>query len=348
MPGKNVLLIIVDCLRYDRAEDPKLMPFLSSWGTHFHNHWSTSHCTDPAITHMLFGLHPDELKLYSMMYGDKSYNIAPELQPVTTLARDNDYWTAVLTNLGRWYFRGAHLAVNTRDWPGEKIFMGAYETIQHFPGPWFVVVHTDDAHTRYTGGSYDAACAAVDGYIEDLVKTCVDDNTLCIITSDHGEGLGQRGPDGVAIDQHGYGLWDFLTHVPFITNAERLAGGECALTDPGTIYMLMRDEVICPGDTLCIRSAVFQAGATPKVFHRGVVVQDGGSGYIHYIRATTNEGHEHFIESSGYKATEATWMTLELALAEHCAAHSIEYGELLYQFEAKVVERLKGLGYWPE
>ena len=344
MPGsKNVLLIIVDCLRYDYAEDPKKMPFLASWGTHFHRHWSTSHCTDPAITHMLFGRHPDELKLYSMMYNDKSFNLDPDLHPVMRLARDNEYWTSIITNLGRWYHRGTHMAYNCRGWSSQQIFDKACKTINHFPGRWMLVVHTDAMHTNYEGGSYDEAARITDTHIENLVKTCVGSGTLCIVTSDHGEGLGQAGPDGVAIAQHGYGLWDFLTHVPFITNLEVEDEWTSWCTDPGAIYRLMRDTVLCNEWRLTPGNPIFQAGATPKAFHRGVVDWDR-----HFIRSTTKQGQEYFRLGYGLAETaEDIWAQVELALAEHCASYDIEYGEMA-EYEQVVIDRLKGLGYWPE
>jgi len=345
VPGsKNILLCIIDCLRYDYAEDPEKMPFLASWGTHFHNHFSTSHCTDPAVSHLLFGKHPDELKLYSMMYGDKAYNIDPDVQPIMRFARDNDYWTSIITNLGRWYHRGVLMPYNSRGWSSEQIFKKAYETIHHFADAWLMVVHTDAMHTVYEGGSYDAAAAITDECIEQLVKTCVGANTLCIITSDHGEGLGQAGPDGVPIEQHGYGLWDFITHVPFITNAELVQADPKWVTDPGRIYDLMRDAVLgMNGLHFEPGHEVYQAGATPKVFHRGVV-----DGNRHFIRATTKDGHEyHRVGYYDHETDDEVWVAMELSLAEHCASHSIEYGEMDF-YEQEIVERLKGLGYWPE
>ena len=103
----NVVLVIVDCLRLDRAET---MDFLSTSqkfntaGHWFDNHWATSHCTDPCVTHMLTGKHPDELRLYSMMFNRKEYTI-PEVGSIFNLANRENYTTGFITNLQRWYAR---------------------------------------------------------------------------------------------------------------------------------------------------------------------------------------------------------------------------------------------------
>ena len=122
---KNVLLIIVDCLRYDYVTEER-MPLLTKWGKEhiwFANHWSTSHCTDPAITHMLSGRHPDSLRLYSMMYEHRDYSIPEGVEMLPQTAKKHGYQTAFITNIGRWYKRGVDHFIDCRLWSGQKIFI---------------------------------------------------------------------------------------------------------------------------------------------------------------------------------------------------------------------------------
>lgn len=342
MSKPNILLIIVDCLRYDYVS-PQHMPWLHTWGHEnvwCHNHWSSSHCTDPAITHILTGMHPDAIRLYSMMYGDKNYSISGDVENVFQLAAKNGYFTAFVTNLGRWYKWGVKEYVDCRGWPGKRIFSEGLRIIEHCPVyPFFVAIHTDDCHSNYSGGSYADACRLVDGYIQDIVEK-MGDNTAIIITSDHGEGLGQAGPDGKPILQHGYGLWDFLTKVPFIASPlawKAEPQSIMALTSPFTIYRLLRDIILWDSRVPFLQTQVFQAGATPKVFHRGVVLSDGRQ----FIRATTRDGHERYYVG---KFTENEAIETEEELAMHCARYNIDYGETAA--EQAVLDRLRGLGYF--
>lgn len=335
---KSILLCIIDCLRFDRVCKEK-MPFLTGFAkrnTFFTNYWSSSHCTDPSITHMLTGKHPDELRLYSMMYGSK-WDLPKDVEMISQTALRSGYHTGFITNLGRWYRRGVESFVDCRGWPGKRIFQCAKEQVVATKKPWLLIVHTDDMHTRYTGGSYDAAARAVDNYLRDLFTVVDMENTVVIVTSDHGEGLGQAGPDGKAIDQHGYGLWDFLTHVPLITN---FGEGTQFLVDNQSIYDALYQVVQGGSENLYIvhRDYVFQAGATPKVFHRGVVMVD----QTQFIRETMQNKFRYYCVG---KLTDSDKRHMEKALQRHCKSHDIKY-RMVTDEEFSVFKRLKGLGYW--
>ncbi len=314
------------------------MPFLCEYGekgTVFTNMWSTSHCTDPAITHMLSGLHPDALQLYSMMYEHKDYTIPKEvviMLPQT--AREHGYDTGFITNIGRWYKRGVNKFIDCRRWPGLRIFKTGVTIMKAMRAPWFLIVHTDDCHTNYTGGSYEAACKAVDGYIKMLVNN-VPDDTAVVITADHGEGLGQKG-----IKQHGFGLYDFLTHVPLISKIHTHShDGEHVgeidyLVDPGSLYRMTK--FVITGDLDFADFGlhyVFQAGDTPpNIRHRGVVDKDGNQFIRKSVGATISR--EHFGNIEG----------LEEELAKHCEKFGIDYWQ--DTLDPDVEERLRALGYF--
>jgi len=212
----NILLVVIDCLRYDRVTE-QFMPYLARFGeknTIFTNFWSVSHCTDPAMTSLLSGKWPDELRLYSMMYEHKDYSIPDDVEMLAQIAKNHGYSTGMISNLGRWYTRGVDDYVNSRGWQSQT-FSEAMRMMDDLPEPWFITVHDDSCHSNYRDGSYNAACKAVDSDLlrlfHHISMADKEENTFIFITSDHGEGLGDHG-----IKQHGFGLWPVLTHVPMV------------------------------------------------------------------------------------------------------------------------------------
>jgi arylsulfatase A-like enzyme/Tfp pilus assembly protein PilF len=99
---------------------------------------------------------------------------------------------------------------------------------QHRRGPHFVWIHLYDPHDpyeppppfseKYKDHLYDGEIAyadsAVANWIAYLKKAGVYDNSLIIITGDHGEGLGDHGEE-----THGLFLYDSTLHIPLIMKA---------------------------------------------------------------------------------------------------------------------------------
>ena len=97
------------------------------------------------------------------------------------------------------------------------------------PGPFFAWVHLYDAHSPYEppepflsefrarglAGLYDGEISFVDQQLARLVSwlqgAALDQNTIVVIVGDHGEGLGGHG-EGT----HGYFVYDYAVHVPFV------------------------------------------------------------------------------------------------------------------------------------
>jgi len=89
--------------------------------------------------------------------------------------------------------------------------------------PFFAWVHYYDAHSPYAppGGvpagmhPYDAEIAFVDdqvqGVLDALARAKRLDDTLVVVTADHGEGLGEHGEDS-----HGFFLYDATMRVPLL------------------------------------------------------------------------------------------------------------------------------------
>jgi choline-sulfatase len=96
---------------------------------------------------------------------------------------------------------------------------------EHPKGPHFVWVHMYDPHDpyeppppfaeKYKDHLYDGEIAyadsAVANWIAFLKKTGAYDNSIIIVTGDHGEGLGEHGEE-----THGLFLYDSTLHIPLI------------------------------------------------------------------------------------------------------------------------------------
>lgn len=93
------------------------------------------------------------------------------------------------------------------------------------PAPFFAWVHFYDVHspymapppfsTRYGTGSYEASVAFTDQALGHLLarleRAKVADRTLVVVTSDHGEGLGEHNED-----EHGFFVYESTLRVPLI------------------------------------------------------------------------------------------------------------------------------------
>jgi arylsulfatase A-like enzyme len=81
-------------------------------------------------------------------------------------------------------------------------------------GPFFLWVHLYDPHAPY-GRSYDRAVAAADAALGKLLAVlCAQklfEDSIVVVASDHGEGLGAHGED-----THGIFLYDETIHVPLL------------------------------------------------------------------------------------------------------------------------------------
>lgn len=69
-------------------------------------------------------------------------------------------------------------------------------------------------------GGIHQADAAVGRIVEELDHGGTFDDTLVVVTSDHGEGFGERSrlEPGVRIVHHNWGIHEVLTHVPLVVN----------------------------------------------------------------------------------------------------------------------------------
>ncbi len=107
--------------------------------------------------------------------------------------------------------------------------------------PFFLWVHLFDPHsdynppepfkTRYAGRLYDGEVAYTDSQLarlfDDLRARGLYDRSLIVLTSDHGESLGEHGED-----EHGFFLYNSTLHVPLIIKPPRGRAAPRAVAQP--------------------------------------------------------------------------------------------------------------------
>jgi len=210
MKQKNILLIVVDCLRADHAYEKKAhIPIMRKWmgqGFSFHNVIASTSTTTPSFASLLTGLYPFQngvrshsgyslkkgIKTFPQLLKEKGYNTYAEvtgpLFKKTGLNRGFDEYN----------YRNETETVHT-EW-GEKLLE---KFKNHYKEPWFVLLHIWPPHLieglfprrivvskrrsrKYGKTSFARSVSGVDLYLSKLERV-LDKNTLIVLTGDHGE-----------------------------------------------------------------------------------------------------------------------------------------------------------------
>jgi arylsulfatase A-like enzyme/Flp pilus assembly protein TadD len=240
-PKSNVVLITIDTLRADRlgcygytkAQTPNL-DRIAAQGVLFTNAVSHVPLTRPSHASIFTGLYPFQHGIHD--------NIASPLNSkIPTLAetlKKNGYRTAgfvasFVINSQSGLQRGfdsyddrfdpkkqpTDFAMNLEK-RGNEILEEFQSWKSSAPAPYFAWLHFYDPHFPYAPPApysksfadrpYDGEVAYTDELIGKTLKL-LDKNTLLIITSDHGESLGDHGENA-----HSYFIYDATLHVPLI------------------------------------------------------------------------------------------------------------------------------------
>ncbi|MCR4396224.1 MAG: sulfatase-like hydrolase/transferase [Candidatus Saccharicenans sp.] len=118
--------------------------------------------------------------------------------------------------------------------PAGEVVDRALDWLKTVSRPWFLWVHCFDPHypyqppepfrSSYKNSPYDGEVAYVDRepgrLLAYLDEAALADSTMIIITSDHGESLGEQGEK-----THGYLAYNSTLHVPLIIQAPGFKGG---------------------------------------------------------------------------------------------------------------------------
>ena len=257
----NVILITLDttradhiaCYGYPGVKTPNL-DALANRGVLFEQAATSSPLTLPAHCSILTGMYPTYHGV--RINGNTALN-----EEQTTLAEvlsAQGYQCGAFIGAfvldGRWGLKQGfqhyddqfdlkkykHLDLGAVQRPGDQVIDAALSWLeQQKNAPFFAWIHLYDPHTPYEppepyrseyspgglAGLYDGEIAFMDEQIGRclswLAKNGMDKSTTLILVGDHGEGLGSHG-EGT----HGYFIYDYAVHVPFIivTPFESLRG----------------------------------------------------------------------------------------------------------------------------
>lgn len=257
----NVILITLDttradhlaCYGYRNVKTPNLNA-LAGRGVLFEQAATSSPLTLPAHCSILTGMYPTYHGVRvngNTALNDEQTTIAEVL---STQGYECGAFIGAFVLDGRWGLKQGfqhyddqfdlkkykHLDLGAIQRPGNQVIDAALTWLEGQKNkPFFAWIHLYDPHTPYEPpepyrseyspsgliGLYDGEIAFMDEQIGRCVawleKNSLDKNTVLIIIGDHGEGLGSHG-EGT----HGYYIYDYAVHVPFIvvTPFEELRG----------------------------------------------------------------------------------------------------------------------------
>ncbi|MEZ4677501.1 MAG: sulfatase [Caldilineaceae bacterium] len=213
----NILYIVVDCLRADRAFDasrtaqtPNLDRLRQS-GTLFSHLITANSLTIPCMTTSFSGMYPRNHGVRAM----KSARIADGYGVLAEILYDNGYHTyAEATGPLNPFFRlnrgFEHYQIRNGV---QESFLGPWgdQFIDSFRQstrcePWFVYMHLWEVHQprqvtpaydtpAYGATRYDRAISSLDARLGQLFDV-LDDNTMIIVTGDHGEKIPENNLEG--------------------------------------------------------------------------------------------------------------------------------------------------------
>lgn len=203
---KNVLFIVIDCLRSDRifgqhryAKTPQVDK-LKENGFNFPNTISTSTSTGPCFASIMTGLYPFNHGLREM----SSRKLRSNVRTIGEIFKEAGYSTyaEVSGPLSELYgFSRGFDEYNDRK-PSENLhspwyknFLDRFE-VGHYKEPWILFFHIWDLHqprmvdvrfnkSDYGESLYDRSISSIDSKLGDLFK--LNEDNLIVLTGDHGE-----------------------------------------------------------------------------------------------------------------------------------------------------------------
>lgn len=240
----NVILITIDTLRYDRvsiyspgfAQTPNIDE-IARKSIIFYSAYAHNPLTLPSHANILTGTYP----LYHGIVDNTGFKLDEKFLTIAELLKENKFRTAAFIGAfpldSRFclnqgfdlyddnYGTQSELHFLYIERPAEKVIKPAMEWISAQQGKWFAWIHLFDPHQPYSPPSpykekyesdlYSGEAAYLDSQLgvlfQFLRKNDSLEDTIVIITSDHGEALGEKGEK-----THGYYAYNNTIHVPLI------------------------------------------------------------------------------------------------------------------------------------
>jgi arylsulfatase A-like enzyme/Flp pilus assembly protein TadD len=239
----NVLLVTIDTLRADhlgcygyRAAETPTLDGLAARGVRFTTAIAHAPLTAPSHASILTGLLP----LGHGVRDNGSFALPPSPTTLAEAFRKGGYRTAAFVSgfpldrrfgFGRGFETYDDRMLHGRDSrrapyverTAAEVTRAAVDWIRSARSPWFAWVHYFDPHApyeppedlaqRFSSSPYDGEVAFVDRELGGLLAAATGgpSRTLVLVTSDHGESLGQHGEA-----THGVFVYDATLRVPWI------------------------------------------------------------------------------------------------------------------------------------
>lgn len=206
---RNILFVLVDCMRadilWDRQRYPSLptLDRLLARSTAFTEAIAAATTTTPSVATILTGRYPTEHGIRSLL----GYKLQGNVPTLPEVLREHGYHTVAevtgplfpLTGLDRGFAvynrRERHWYLDT-SWGSQVVSrLGG-----GLPEPWFMFLHLWELHwprkargqfagERYGKQLYQRSVAYLDSQLPRILEAVDRDNTLVVITGDHGEGI---------------------------------------------------------------------------------------------------------------------------------------------------------------
>jgi len=242
---KRIILITIDSMRADRlvayGASTSVMPRLdqmAAGATVFTDAWSPAPLTLPALSGMLTGRVPSAVGVVD----DEGSILAGDAPRLASRLLAGGWATGMFVNAPfidetSGLYEGFRRVVNpdaskrTRSQSATVLLAEALEFLDlHRKVPAFTWIHIHDTHYPYLGGRtagtrderYDAALASADAalasFLDGLSSRGLMSDAWIVVTSDHGEALGDSGEM-----THGQTLSPAVLHVPLVVRSCRPA-----------------------------------------------------------------------------------------------------------------------------
>jgi membrane-anchored protein YejM (alkaline phosphatase superfamily) len=212
----NVIMVIVDSLRGgDIQTHPELAPNLVKWSQqssfHSYTHYSTSNCTHFSIYSLLSGEFPNKFSaarqnpvLSPSMQVLKNYGYVFSTSEADTL---DWYDTANTVFAGQAKRHIVEEYIDTKDLTAIQNTLTQIKSYRENEQPYLHVTYLNGTHFPYNETATDITTSVLDQYftaikkvdknlgflLEELQSLNIMDNTLVILTSDHGEEVFENG-----------------------------------------------------------------------------------------------------------------------------------------------------------
>lgn len=244
----NVLLVTIDTLRADRVgaygSERGLTPnldALAARGAVFSRAFAHTPVTLPSHTNILLGTTPS----YHGVHDNLNFVVRQEFVTLAEHLGGRGYATGAFVggfplvsffgldqgfsvyddSFGGGEPGGREAHAKSGERTAGEVWTGARKWLRGRGSPWFLWVHFYDPHdpyappepfrTRFARNPYDGEVAYTDSVLGDVLKEIrelgLDETTLVVCVSDHGESLGEHGEA-----THGYLAYNATIWVPFV------------------------------------------------------------------------------------------------------------------------------------